>query len=131
MNQYIKEVCKQLFDTYRDTIQCMACYRSNITFKIKNVMPALVPNRNTQIVEQLIRGRQKRAISVLLSGMASLGRVIIKGLNSYLNHKRNTTMLDAVKQLYTNDKLFHERMPVMQNTTTLLAKTTFQQVNNL
>ena len=32
----------------------------------------------------------------------------MKGLNYYINHKRNAAMLDAVKQLYTNDKLFHE-----------------------
>ena len=71
-------------------------------------MPALLPNNNTEIAEQLIRGRQKRAIGVLLSRIASLGGVIIKGLNSYLNHKRNAVMSYAVKQLYTNDKLFSE-----------------------
>ena len=69
---------------------------------------SLLPNTNTEIAEQLIRGRQKRAVGVLLSGIASLEGVIIKCLNSYLNHKRNTAMSDAVKQLYTNDKLFHE-----------------------
>ena len=71
-------------------------------------MPALLPNKNTKIAEQLIRNRQKRAIGVLLSGIASLGGVIIKGLNSYFNYKRNAAMSDAVKWLYTNDKLFHE-----------------------
>ena len=89
-------------------MQSIAYYRSNITFKIKNVMPALLPNKNTDIAEQLIRCRQKRTIGVLLSGIASLAGVIIKGLNSYLNHKRNIVISDAVKKLYMNDKLFHE-----------------------
>ena len=108
-----QEVCKQLFDTYRDTMQSIAYYRSSIPFKIKNAMPALLPNKNTELAEQLIRNRQKRAVGVLLSQIASLGGPIIKGLNSYPNHKRNAAMSDAVKQLYTSDKLFHEWMLVM------------------
>ena len=68
---------------------------------------------------------------MMLSGIASLGGVIIKGLNSYLNHKRNAAMSNAVKQLYENDKIFHDRMLVMQNKTALLAKTQLQQVNNI
>ena len=68
---------------------------------------------------------------MILSGIASLGGVIIKGLNSYLNHKRNAVISYAVKQLYENDKIFHDRMLVMQNKTALLAKTQLQQVNNI
>ena len=67
---------------------------------------------------------------MILSGIASLGGVIIKGLNSYLNHKRNAAISNDVKQLYENDKIFHDRMLVMQNKTALLAKTQLQQVNN-
>ena len=63
-------------------------------------MPAMLPNKNTEIAEQLIRHRQKRAVGVLLSGIASLAGVIIKGLNSDLNHKRNASILDAVKVLH-------------------------------
>ena len=40
-------------------------------------------------------------------------------------------MSNAVKQLYENDKIFHDRMLVMQNKTALLAKTQLQQVNNM
>ena len=68
---------------------------------------------------------------MILSGLASLGGVIIKGLNSILNHKRNSAMSNAVKQLYQNDKIFHDRMLIMQNRTALLAKTQLQHVNNI
>ena len=67
---------------------------------------------------------------MILLGLASLGCVIIKGLNSYLNHKGNATMSNAVKQIYEN-KIFHDRMLFMQNRTALLAKTQLQQVNNI
>ena len=63
--------------------------------------------------------------------MASLGGVIIKGLNSYLNHKRNAAMSNVVKQLYENYKIFHDIMLVMQNRTALLAKTQLQQVSSI
>ena len=68
---------------------------------------------------------------MILSGLASMGGVIIKGLNSYLNHKRNAAMSNAIKQLYQNNKIFHDRMLIMQNRTALLAKTQLQQVSNI
>ena len=40
-------------------------------------------------------------------------------------------MSNAVKQLYENDKIFHDRMLVMQNRTALLAKAQLQQVYNI
>ena len=40
-------------------------------------------------------------------------------------------MSNAVKQLYENNKIFHNRMLVMQNRTALLAKTQLQQVNSI
>ena len=82
-------------------------------------MPALLPNKHSMLVEKLLDRRQKQAIPLILSGLVSLGGVIIKGLNSYLNHKRNAAMSNAVKQLYQNDKIFHDRMWVMQNRTAL------------
>ena len=68
---------------------------------------------------------------MILSGIASLGSIIIKGLNSYLNHKRNAVRSNAVKQLYENDKIFHDMMLGNQNRRALLAKTQLQQVNNI
>ena len=94
-------------------------------------MPALLPNKHPSFAEKTMGKRCKWAISMILSGIASLGGVIIKGLNSYLNHKRNAVISYAVKQLYENDKIFHDRMLVMQNKTALLAKTQLQQVNNI
>ena len=67
----------------------------------------------------------------MLSGLAGLGCVIIKGLNSYLNHKKNAAMSNTVKELYQNDKIFHDRILIMQNRTALLAKTQLQQVSNI
>ena len=100
-------------------------------YKIKNVMPALLPNKHSIFVEKILERRQKWPIPLIWSGLALLGGVIIKGLNSYLNHKRNVAMSNAVKQLYENNKIFHDRMLVMQNRTALLAKTQLQQVNSI
>ena len=78
-----QHICKELFDTYKYTMNSMAAYKSNLTYKIKNVMPALLPNKYNMFVEKLLDRKQKHAIPLILSGLASLGRVIIKGLNSY------------------------------------------------
>ena len=85
-------------------------------------MPALLLNKHSNFTEQILGKWHKHAISMILSRLTSLGGVIIKGLNSYLNHKRNAAMSNAVKQLYENDKIFHDWMLVMQNRTALLAE---------
>ena len=55
----------------------IAAYKSNLTYKIKNVMPALLPNKHSMLVEKLLDRRQKQAIPLILSGLVSLGGVII------------------------------------------------------
>ena len=95
-----QHICKELFDTYTNTMNSIAAYKRNLTYKIKNVMPALLPNKQFALTEKTTGKRCKWAISMILSGLASFGGVIIKGLNSYLNHKRNAAMSNVVKQFY-------------------------------
>ena len=47
-----QHICKELFDTYTNTMQSIATYKSNLTYKIKNVMPALLPNKHTSFAEK-------------------------------------------------------------------------------
>ena len=86
---------------------------------------------NIQFLEKITGKRQKQATPLILSGLASLGGTIIKGLNPYLNHKRNAPMSNAVKQLYKNDRIFHDGMLIMLNRTALLAETQPQKVSNI
>ena len=83
-----QHICKELFDTYANTMNLIAAYKINLTYKIKHVMPALLPNKHFVFTEKMTGKRCKWAISMILLGLASLGCVIIKGLNSHLNHKR-------------------------------------------
>ena len=87
-----QQICKELFDTYTNTMNSITAYKSNLTYKIKNVMPALLPNKHSLFAEKTMGKRHKQATSMILSGLASLGGVIIKGLNSYLNHKINAAV---------------------------------------
>ena len=94
----------------------LAWYTKNILYKINHVMFLLNKNMCRDI--NAPGNRTKWAIpsvtSLIISWVASVGVVVIKGFNSYLNHKRNSAMSNAVKWLYENDKLFHDRMLVMQ-----------------
>ena len=117
-----QHVCEDLFDTYCDTINSITAYKCNLTYKIKNIMPELLPNKHSDFMEQMVHKRHKWGILLVLSGLASLEGVIIKGLNLYLNHKRNAAMSNTIKQLYENDRIFHDQMLIMQNRRALLAK---------
>ena len=54
-----QHICKELFDTYTNTMQSIATYKSNLTYKIKNVMHALLPNKHHSFIEKTMGKRCK------------------------------------------------------------------------
>ena len=73
--------------------------------------------------------REERAILAAVlatfAGVNVLGGLTIKSVNSWLGYKRIGTMTCAMKALYKNRKLFHNRLKVLENTSVVLSKWTF------
>ena len=136
-------ICKQFQTAYETLMNKVHAMKRNITTKIHTTLPALLPNPIVQSHEgravklpngefwhgsefQRNQTRGKRAIPlpILFAGVNTIGGLVIKGVNSYINYKRNKAMSNAVEQLYKNDKMFHNRIMSIEERQVVMAKTT-------
>ena len=73
--------------------------------------------------------RVKKAIVAVLPAKVArinmLAGLTIKSTDSWLDYKWSKSMTQAIEALYKNDKLFHIRLKVLQNTIAVLIEVTF------
>ena len=68
----------------------------------------------------------------MLAAVNVIGGLVLKGIDSYSNYKRNNAMDNAVKVLIENDRRFHDRMLRLEDNVSVIARTTvmgFEQIN--
>ena len=141
-SQYLAEavhitVCNQYKHKYVKLLERIETIKQNITYKIKKVMPRLMPNENAILYgkETLSEAsRQKRAIplGLIFSGVSAIGGLIMKGVNTWSNYKKSKAMTKAVEKLYEAQEIYHRRLTRLEGQTSLLAKTTktaFQHID--
>ena len=141
-SQYLAEavhimVCNQYKHKYVKLLERIETIKRNITYKIKKVMPRLMPNENAILYgkETLSKAsRQKRAIplGLIFSSVSAIGGLIMKGVNTWSNYKKSKAMTKAVEKLYEAQEIDHHRLTRLEGQTSLLAKTTkmaFQHID--
>ena len=141
-SQYLAEavhitVCNQYKHKYVKLLKRIETIKRNITYKIKKVMPRLMPNENAILYgkETLSEAsRQKRAIplGLIFSGVSAIGGLIMKGVNTWSNYKKSKAMTKAVEKLYEAQEIDHRWLTRLEGQTSLLAKTTktaFQHID--
>ena len=141
-SQYLAEavhitVCNQYKHKYVKLLERIETIKRNITYKIKKVMPRLMPNENAILYgkETLSdASRQKRAIplGLIFSGVSAIGGLTMKGVNTWSNYKKSKAMTKAVEKLYEAQEIDHRRLTRLEGQTSLLAKTTktaFQHID--
>ena len=83
--------------------------------------------------------RNKRAIPALaiIQGVAAIGRMMIKGINTSVNAKRASSFNNAIKLINENVQITHDRLITLENQTAMMAKAIIpvlkdfkQQINN-
>ena len=129
-------VCNQYKNKYIKLLECIETIKRNITYKIENVMPRLMPNENAVLYgKQTLSdaSRQKRAIplGLIFSGVSAIGGLIMKGVNTWSNYKKSKAMTKAVEKLYEAQEIDHRRLTRLEGQTSLLAKmkkTAFQHI---
>ena len=142
MSQYLAEavhitVCNQYKHKYVKLLERIETIKRNITYKIKKVMPRLMPNENAILYgkETLSEAsRQKRAIplGLIFSGVSAIGGLIMKGVNTWSNYKKSKAMTKAVEKLYEAQVIDHRRLTRLEGQTSPFAKTTktaFQHID--
>ena len=130
-------VCNQYKTKYIKLLEGIETIKRNITYKIEKVMPRLMPNENAIIYgkeTQSEASRQKRAIplGLIFSGVSAIGGLIMKGVNTWSNYKKNKPMTKAVEKMYEAQEIDHRRLTRLEGQTSLLAKTTktaFQHID--
>ena len=83
--------------------------------------------------------RNKRAIPTLaiIHGVAAIGRMMLKGINTLVDAKRASSFNNAIKLINENVQITHDRMIMLENQTAMMAKAIIpvlkdfkQQINN-
>ena len=83
--------------------------------------------------------RNKRAIPtlVIIQGVAAIGRMMIKGINTLVDAKRASSFNNAIKLVNENVQITHDRLITLENRTAMMAKAIIpvlkdfkEQINN-
>ena len=135
-----QQVCRDHSAAYDEMLEMIKHRRVNITYKIENVLPSLLPNAivnsnqgkaielpNGQLWTSEMESRTKRAIPLaavpaIFAGVQAVGGLVIKGINAVASYKRSKAMAGAMKKLYANDQILHNRLVSIENRTAVLAK---------
>ena len=102
--------------------------RNRLECKINYTLPALLPNKlNITRQGPVTSGeniRSERAIPALAinQGMAAIGGIMIKGLNTLVHAKRASSFNNAIKLVNENVKITHDRLITLENRTAMMAK---------
>ena len=117
--------------------------RNRLECKINYTLPTLLPNKlNIMRQESVTSGeniRNKRAIPTLaiIQGVAAIGRMLIKGINTLVDAKRTSSFNNAIKLVNENVQITHDRLITLENRTAMMAKAIIpvlkdfkEQINN-
>ena len=116
--------------------------RNRLECKINYTLPALLPNKLNIMRQGLVTSgeniRNKRAIPTLaiIQGVAAIGRMMIKGINTLVDAKRASSF-NAIKLVNENVQITHNRLITLENRTAMMAKAIIpvlkdfkEQINN-
>ena len=102
--------------------------RNRLECKINYMLPALLPNKlNIMRQGPVTSGkniRNKRAIPALaiIQGVAAIGRMMIKGINTLVDAKRASSFNNAIKLVNENVQITHDGLITLENRTAMMAK---------
>ena len=102
--------------------------KSRLECKINFTLLALLPNKfNTTMQGPMTSSENiwsKRAIPALtiIQGIAAIGGMIIKGVNSLVDAKRASSFNNAIKLVNENVQITHDRLIALENITAMMAK---------
>ena len=117
--------------------------QNRLEHKINFTLLALLPNKlNTMRQGPATSGeniRNKRAIPILaiIQGIAAIGGMMIKGINTLVDAKRASSFNKAIKLVNENVHITHDRLITLENRKAMMEKAIIpvlkdfkQQINN-
>ena len=113
---------------YFQEMDIITILRNRLECKINLTLPALLPNKFNTTTQGLVTSseniRSKRAIPVLaiIQGIASIGGMMLKGVNALVDTKRASSFNNAIKLVNKNVQITHDRLITLENRTAMMAK---------
>ena len=139
-NELHQVICNTLKIDYLQEMDIIIKIQNRLERKINYTLPALLPNKMQQGPVTSGEGiRNKRAIPALaiIQGVAAIGGMMIKGINTLVNAKRALSFNNAIKLINENVQITHNRFITLENRTAMMAKAIIpvlkdfkQQINN-
>ena len=102
--------------------------RNKLECKINYTLPALLPNK-LNITRQrpvtsgeIIRSRRAIPALAIIQGVAAIGGMMIKGINTLVDAKRASSFKNAIKLVNENVQITHDRLITLENRTAMMVK---------
>ena len=142
-NELHQVICNTFKIDYFQEMDTIIKLQNRLERNINHTLPALLPNK-LNITEQgpVISGegiRNRRAIPALaiIKGVAAIGGMMIKGINTLVDAKRASSFNNAIKLVNENVQITHDQLIALENRTAMMAKAIIpilkdfkQQINN-
>ena len=139
-NELHQVICNTFKIDYLQEMDIIIKIRNRLECKINYTLPALLPNKMQQGLVTSGEGiRNKRVIPALaiIQGVAAIGGMMIKGINTLVDAKRASSFNNAIKLINENVQITHDRLITLENRTAMMAKAIIpvlkdfkQQINN-
>ena len=139
-NELHQVICNTFKIDYLQEMDIIIKIQNRLEHKINYTLPALLPNKIQQgPVTSGEDRRNKRVIPALaiIQGVATIGRMMIKGINALVDAKRASSFNNAIKLINENVQITHNRLITLENQTAMMAKAIIpvlkdfkQQINN-
>ena len=142
-NKLHQVICNTFQIDYYQEMDTIINLQNRLECKINHTLPAFLPNKlNTTKQGPATSGegiRNKRAIPALaiIQGIAAIGGMMIKGINTLVDAKRASSFNNATKLVNKNVQITHDQLITLKNRTAMMAKATIpilidfkQQINN-
>ena len=142
-NELHQVICNNFKIDYFREMDVIIKSRNRLEHKINYTLPALLPNKLNVTRQGLVTSgeniRSKRAIpaSAIIQGVAAIGGMMIKGINTPVDAKRASSFNNAIKLVNENVQITHDILITLENRTAMMAKAIIpvlkdfkQQINN-
>ena len=113
-NELHQVICNTLKIDYFQEMDTIVKLRNRLQHKINFTLPALLPNKLNTMRQGLVTSgenvRNSREIPtlVIIQGIAAIGGMIIKGINTLVDAKRASSFNNAIKLVNENVQITHD-----------------------
>ena len=117
-NELHQVICNTFKIDYLQEMDIIIKIQNRLECRINYTLPALLPNKMQQGLVTSGEGkRNKRAIPTLAitQGVAAIGRMMIKGINTLVSAKRASSFNNAIKLINENVQITHDRLITLES----------------